>query len=183
MTSRFRPFKPASRGDTIVEVLIAIGIAAFAISISYATANRSLQQAISARERNEALNVLQNQVTDLKFRHQLTPSANFTQFEAPTVDHFCLDDSATDPSQTAWAPITNSSSIKTSSPLQANNPPTGAAPYDSKCVFAGGGGGKYYIDITATTVPGNQNQVYLVLVSWNPFSGSQLDQASVYYRF
>ncbi len=61
--------KDAHRGDTIVEVLIAIAVAAFAIGTSYAIANRSLQQAVTARERNEAVNILQNQINALKVRY------------------------------------------------------------------------------------------------------------------
>src|SRR5205814_634877 len=61
------------RGDTIVEVLMAIAIAAFAIGTCYAIANRSLQHAISARERNEAVNLMEDQIANLKVRYKASP--------------------------------------------------------------------------------------------------------------
>jgi len=175
-TKRINP----NRGDTIVEVLIAIGIAAFAIGISYATANRSLHQAITARERNEALNVLQNQVADLKFRKQQTPVNSFNQFTFPTANHFCLDDTAKDPTATNWAPIANSPSITESTALQAADPPSASALYNTRCVSSG----RYFVDITtqnstATTSP----TLYQVSVRWDQLDGDQLNSASVYYRF
>ena len=168
-------------GDTIVEVLIAIAIAAFAIGISYATANRSLQQAIYARERNEALNVIQNQVTDLKFRRQKTPSdASFASFAYPQVKNFCLSNSI-DPSSPNWQPILNNDAAATATALSAPaNPATANNPFNSGCVYDS----KYYIDIVARSVGGsNVNPtVYEVIVRWEPLSGTQLNQASVYYR-
>ncbi|HSX36786.1 MAG TPA: type II secretion system protein [Patescibacteria group bacterium] len=50
------------RGDTIVEVLIALAILGLAFSISFATANRSLTVARNAEEHSEALQYLDSQV-------------------------------------------------------------------------------------------------------------------------
>ncbi len=54
------------RGDTVVEVLIAIAVAATVLTASYATANRSLQAARQAQERGEALKLTEGQVEQLK---------------------------------------------------------------------------------------------------------------------
>lgn len=51
-----------ARGDTIVEVLIALAVLGLAFSISYATANRSLIMARNAQEHSEALQYLDSQV-------------------------------------------------------------------------------------------------------------------------
>ena len=54
------------RGDTIVEVMIALAVLAMAFSLAYATANRSLLQARNAQEHTEALQYLSGQVELLR---------------------------------------------------------------------------------------------------------------------
>lgn len=51
-----------SRGDTIVEVMIALSLLAFALTTSYSTVTRSLQTARNAQEHSEALQFLDSQV-------------------------------------------------------------------------------------------------------------------------
>ena len=51
-----------SRGDTIVEVMIALSLLAFALTTSYSTVTRSLQTARNAQEHSEALQFLNSQV-------------------------------------------------------------------------------------------------------------------------
>src|SRR5581483_1789859 len=97
------------RGDTIVEVLIAIAIAGFAIGVSYATAQRSLKQSITAQEHNEALNIIERQVNDLRVRFQGTSaSSSFASTFAnssPGQADYCLDDTGVNPATAAtWNP-------------------------------------------------------------------------------
>src|SRR6266404_267871 len=97
-----------SRGDTIIEVLLAMAVAAFALGISYSLANSSLQRSISARERNEATNILQSQIAALKQREQNMQTQTFNNnFEVLSTQpsnfkHFCLDESSTDASGPNW---------------------------------------------------------------------------------
>jgi len=53
-------------GDTIVEVLIVLAILGLALSISYATANKGLQQSRNAQEHSEALALVNSQVELLR---------------------------------------------------------------------------------------------------------------------
>lgn len=54
------------RGDTIVEVMIALTVLALALSIAYSTANRSLLQARNAQEHTEALQYISSQIEMLR---------------------------------------------------------------------------------------------------------------------
>lgn len=194
-------FKPNNKsGDTIVEVLISIAVAAFAIGTSYAIANKSLQNAINARERNEALNIIQNQVADLKGRYKITYynarskwDANFTADSKGVVGapypnaklHFCLLDGATNPLDDAtWLPQINPG---ISSESQADT--LSAPPYNNN------GGNTcirhlttdYYVDIAAqvtSSTSGLPNRtVYKIAVRWSPVGGGSNQKAEAYYRF
>lgn len=176
-----------NRGDTIVEALLALAIAAFAIGIAYATANRSLQQAITARERNQALNLIQNQITDLRIRYG-TDTANFsTNFGfGGSNDHFCLNDQATAlptvPTDPQWTLYQNKKSGGEATTLQgAGNP------YDDHCVRnIPGQGTPFYIDITTKQVPfqaaGVNDTVFQVFVRWERIGGGPINQASLFFR-
>ncbi|HEY5442286.1 MAG TPA: type II secretion system protein [Candidatus Saccharimonadales bacterium] len=62
-----KPFKRGDhRGDTIVEVIIVLAILGSAISISYATANRSLLDARQAQEASQATELIQSQLESLR---------------------------------------------------------------------------------------------------------------------
>src|SRR5437868_7922861 len=177
-------FIPIDRGDTIVEVLIAMAIAGFAIGISYATANRSLQQGITAGEHNEALNIIENQVTDLKLRFLNAGSSDFNASFA-FKNHYCLDNTASDPTAGNWAAILNNSSVTESSPLAltTDNPP---GPYNLKCTETKTGeGATYYYDIK-TIQPSSGSTVnptlYQISVRWERLGGGQNNQASIFYK-
>jgi prepilin-type N-terminal cleavage/methylation domain-containing protein len=64
MLAKFRAL--GNRGDTIVEVMIVLAVLGLAISISYATANRSLKSARQAQENSEATAYVQSQIESLK---------------------------------------------------------------------------------------------------------------------
>jgi len=178
-------------GDTIVEVLMAIAVAAFAIGTSYALANRSLQHAIAARDRNEAINYIDNQIVDLKERYNVSYFQNRTLFNNnftagvsgppyPAIGkNFCLIDGATDPTKSGWLPKSNT--IATNADLY------NYAKYDSNnCVR--GTTTKFYInimaEITAVSQPTPNPTVYKVTVTWDKTDGtSGRSQAVVYYRF
>lgn len=62
---------PNRRGDTIVEVMIVLAVLGLAISISYATANRSLLNARQAQETSQAAELIQSQVESLRTMRQV----------------------------------------------------------------------------------------------------------------
>lgn len=143
-------------GDTIVEVLIAITIAAFAIAISYATAERSLRQSITARERNEALNLIENQISDFQILKKNFP-ASLPQFSFPNTN-YCINDSAANPSN--WAK-TNSCKVTVQ-----------------------GVGVTYTINITTSSNSTlNSPTNFVVTATWPPEVGTQTNSASIAYRF
>lgn len=72
------------RGDTIVEVMIVLAVLGLAIGISYATANRSLQNTRQAQENSQASELLQSQV------EQLRVSTDTSIYTNPSTTTFCM---------------------------------------------------------------------------------------------
>lgn len=64
MMQLHKPLRQA--GDTIVEVIVVLAVLGLAISISYATANRSLQATRQAEENAQATQILQGQIEALR---------------------------------------------------------------------------------------------------------------------
>jgi len=175
-----RPLKNNSYGDTIVEVLIATAIAAFAIGISYATAERSLRQAIAAREQNQALNTLQNQIADLRLRFRLDPNFD-NKFAKPAVSGYCLDNNINltpgPPQPVGWI-YPNTTGITDSTPLTTKL--SGGA-YDKNCKSTDGGA-DYYINITTSKYGAHPNStLYQLTVRWNRLGGG-LNKTSLYFK-
>jgi type II secretory pathway pseudopilin PulG len=75
----------SQHGDTIVEVLIATAVIGMVMTVSFATAQRSLQVGRRAQERTEALKVAESQVEILK---SLAPRATPNIFTASSP--FCV---------------------------------------------------------------------------------------------
>jgi type II secretory pathway pseudopilin PulG len=59
--------KLTQRGDTIVEVLIAIAVVSSVLGMSYATMNRNLLTIRDNQERTEAVKLAQGQIESIKF--------------------------------------------------------------------------------------------------------------------
>src|SRR5262245_22324828 len=75
------------RGDTIVEVLVAIGVISLVLGAAYVMTNRSAQNTRAAQERDNALKLAESQVERLKGLAATNPSAVFS---GPTP--FCIAD-------------------------------------------------------------------------------------------
>jgi|SRR5579862_8614120 len=164
----------SSAGDTIVEVLIAIAIAGLALGICYATASKSMQRSISARERDQAVGIMESQLASMKAVEQNIGLTNFdNQFTSGAYPHFCFYyQSAANPNayQKNHGTITTNSTLKTVAP----NPY-----YDPKCTQSG-----YFIDIQTVAVAGKYPRYnYQVNVRWLPLGGMSNNQVTVYYRF
>src|SRR5690606_3729104 len=78
------------RGDTIVEVMVVLAILGLALSISYATANRSLIQTRQAQENAEATEIARGQVEALRTFGCQTSVPGAKQAELVSSDPFCL---------------------------------------------------------------------------------------------
>lgn len=76
------------RGDTIIEVLIAIAVASSVLAITYSTMNRNLQISRQSQERTEATKIAQGQIELLRSHLDLADT---------TINSgvFCLKDTAT----------------------------------------------------------------------------------------
>lgn len=75
------------RGDTIVEVLIAIAVVSSVLGISYATMNRNVLIGRDNQERSEAVRLGEGQIESLKS----LASYNRAAIDAQGTTGFCLD--------------------------------------------------------------------------------------------
>jgi type II secretory pathway pseudopilin PulG len=75
-----------NRGDTIVEVLLAVAIVSAVLGGAYVSTSRSLANARQAQERSEAVKLVEGQLEKLKVAFTANP-AGFS-----TGGAFCLDD-------------------------------------------------------------------------------------------
>lgn len=66
-----------SRGDTIVEVMVAIAVVALVLGGAYVTTNRSLMATRAAQERATALKLAESQVEQLKGLAESDPAVLF----------------------------------------------------------------------------------------------------------
>lgn len=185
--------KWGSRGDTIVEVLIAITIASFAMGISYATAQRSLQQSITAGEHNEALNLIEQQLADLELRYQNTPSSSFeAQFGYPKTN-YCLNNTSTGPGDTInqWTPYFNydNTSLLSQSLVSSTTPDSTHPYYYNSSNRAGcekmnqSVGAIYYINISTSQSGAIKSPtLYHVVVRWAQLGTGQTSQANMYFK-
>lgn len=63
---KFHPKRLDAAGDTIIEVLVVLAVLGLSLSISYATANKGLQQSRNAQEHSSALGIIDSQVELLR---------------------------------------------------------------------------------------------------------------------
>jgi len=82
------------RGDTIVEVLIAISVVSLILAGAYVTTNRSLLATRSAEERGNALKLAESQVEQLKGLAKSDPTSIFG---ASTPMPFCVSHTTNKP--------------------------------------------------------------------------------------
>lgn len=101
---------PLETGDTLVEVIIVLAVLALAVSISYATANRSLLNTRQAQENSQATEYTQTQIEALRV---LVSNSTPTNTDPTTniflpISPYCIN------SVTASPPISYSCSFATS---------------------------------------------------------------------
>lgn len=85
-------------GDTIIEVLVVLTVLGLAISISYATANRSLLNARQAQEHAEAARLVETQIENLRLlSYNSTPGNTDAGTNIFLSAVYCIPD-PTDPS-------------------------------------------------------------------------------------
>lgn len=165
-----------NRGDTIIEVLIAITIAGLAIATSYSIAQKAIQKAVAARERDKAIGLLEGQVNALKLRWQeKTDEASFaTNFAA--VANFCLVANANDPNDsTNWPAQTNGIADTSLTQQPKGN-------YNSACI-QDPLDKIYYLNIKPVPDTGSSKPDFRLDVRWSRLGGGPDNDATFYYRF
>jgi len=82
--------KQSQRGDTIVEVLIAIAVASSVLAVTYGAMNRNLLITRDSQERTEATKIAQGQIELFKLYRDQDETKAYT-------GNFCLDSTTTNP--------------------------------------------------------------------------------------
>lgn len=84
---RFRLF--GNRGDTIIEVMIALAVLGSIIAGGYAIATKSLNGVRVAQERSEALKIAEGQIETLKYRFAIADNfQELTNYDTGLIDNF-----------------------------------------------------------------------------------------------
>ena len=158
------------RGDTIVEVLIALAILGSAFGISYATASKGLQAARNAEEHSQALQYINKQAELLR------AAAGNTDANAPTgifkqTVPFCLLETPPSPVQvipftSGWVPA---------SQQPDNDVQNAATKYPGGC----SADNLYYYSIRYVT---GSNDVFQILIRWEGLGTLGAQQETISYK-
>lgn len=151
------------KGDTIVEVLIAVVIVGLTISIAYAIATRSLRAAQQSQERSEAVKLAEGQVEAMKSIASKKSTEN--RIFGNGINNFCVKDDLT---RSDFTPV----------PALDQDDLTG---YPNECVF--GPDGRYHVAISRSSLGGAGGRYqFSVTVRWFRLGSSQKDEVKIEYR-
>ncbi len=126
------------RGDTIVEVLIAIAVVSLILGGAYVTTNRSLIATRAAEERGNALKLAESQVEQLKGLAKSNPDAIFG---AATPMPFCISGFTSNVVTANSDPNLNNAECK----LSAGGTPTSTQPVYSLSIIRGSDGNTFTV--------------------------------------
>jgi type II secretory pathway pseudopilin PulG len=154
----------SNRGDTIVEVLLAISILSLILSASYTIANRSSQALRQSVEHSEAHEIAKTQLEALKSylaqNGSALPSANSTPF--------CMKYDPADTSHAGLQTVTDPS-------FQA----TAYDTYPASCQLNGSDSNDSRYKVVILRPDTN---TFIATVHWDRAGGNGVDQAEMYYR-
>ncbi len=157
-------FKLSSKGDTIIEVMIALAVLALAFSISYAIAQSTLVDVQNSQEHSMALEYMDSQLEALQaIANEPNPPAGIPP-TAPD-NAFCLSTAG------------NSIHAYDFKVNQLNPSQTSVSKYPSQCV-EDQGSYSYYLSIQKSTLP----NTYKVNIWWNGLGRLGVQQEDMYYR-
>lgn len=158
--------KTVTRGDTIVEVLIATAVIGMILAPSAAIVSRTVNVTRGSQERSEATQALRGQIDLL--RSAMTTSAADAYLDTATHKVFCVN-----PSNPGAGPVDlsgiNSSSLSALKADALASP----NPYPATCVS-----GRYYLAIEK---PKNTNGPYTFHARWDGITDSR-EEITFYYR-
>lgn len=153
----------SQRGDTIVEVLIAIAVVGSVLAIAYATMNRNLQTMRTNQERTEAVERARDQVEAL--RAFASTTAGVAQLDAQ-IAGFCLNASG------------SLTSLSNGVPNADANADGDFAGYGAACTFDE----LYHVGIRRET-DGTGNVNFKVYVRWDKLvGGTGKNEVVIVYR-
>lgn len=148
-------FRLSSRGDTIVEVLLAITVVSSVMGGAFVSANNSLNTTLATQERGEALRQVESQLERLKARSAIDLSS------IQISQNFCIN---------------NSLDIQT---WTGSLDRAGFSLYPVDCVISPLGAASYHTSITYDS----SAKIHRVQVLWERVGGADdLEQASIVYR-
>lgn len=156
-------FLKNNRGDTIVEVLIAMAVVAVVLGGAYSSANKSFANTRAAQERGEALKVAESQLESL---NTLYKNKTVNIYDAAPNNIFCLDDTP--------ARVTGFGGYD---PAVIPLLTTDFSRYPGGCLKQG----RYHVSITYTSTGPNADDNFNVVVKWDRFNGGR-DQLNAIYR-
>jgi type II secretory pathway pseudopilin PulG len=152
------------RGDTIVEVMICIGVVGAVLAGAFVVSNMSQIGVRDAQERAEASKIVEGQLELLRSNTKLQGG---TVFSPTTTGSFCMGRDARpkpNPSATAYASV-----------CQFNNGGNQAS----------GGEIAYKVAIThedTTSGTGSAGQLFRIVVKWDSATGDGESQETMFYR-
>ena len=148
------------RGDTIVEVVMAIAVVAVILTGAYASASRSLNNTRAAQERGEALKILEGQLENLNTLSKTDSPPAATNIYDASNRVFCLNDV---PARIDFGPY---------DPSAVSLSATDFSKYPAGCTI-----GLYNISITY----GPANDDFTIIARWERINGG-LDEIQALYR-
>ena len=171
--------KIGHKGDTIIEVLLAIIVLSMVLGGAFVSARRSLNATQQAKERDQAVRLIEAQIERLKSATGDLANALFSG--APTIAEFCLDNTL--PLDNAAGKVNTGTIVADVNADNFDDPP-----YPDKCVLDGSnrqfnGGSEsapYYMSIQRTS--SGPNLIFNVRARWDRPGGGR-EQAQIIYRF
>jgi prepilin-type N-terminal cleavage/methylation domain-containing protein len=171
------------RGDTLIEVMIALAIVSSVIGMSYATASRALRTGRAAQERTEALKLVEGQIEILKATapNYAVPATNIFSAGplAVTNPSFCVDSAGVLYNEKVTPALAADLELDPLlSSVSASGVPTGAEVYHKKCAL--GQDARYKISIIRAGDPPGQS-TFAIRARWERVGGGK-DEVVIYYK-
>ncbi len=145
------------RGDTIIEVMIAVTLASSVLVISYATMNHNTNTLQSNQERTEASKLLQGQIETIRYMYNTSPATL-----AAANSNFCLAADGTTPVINGGSPHGN---------LVADN----WVDYPAVCDV--GMNNRYHIGVTTS-----DHEKYRFYIRWDRVGSGTRDEIVMVYK-
>jgi prepilin-type N-terminal cleavage/methylation domain-containing protein len=174
------------RGDTIIEVMIALAVLGSVLVGGYSIATRSINSVRVSQERGEALKIAEGQLEQLRARLNGVPSLNDTtpQFNSVFIrrNNFFANNGEFKPQSPDPATGFCFNVLTNTSPVQTfNHSPANVASYAPECTSS-----RYRIAIvpryTADYAKGTLTMSYTVTIRWDRAGGGEPQTLSLTFR-